>query len=517
MDTIAQFFSNIRNGFFELPPSRRISLAATTLATITIILGLIVWTNQSEYKVLFSNLASEDAANIVVKLKEKKIPYKISDNGDSVSIPAARVTEVRLELASTGLPQGSGVGFEIFDRKTLGATEFEQQLNYRRALQGELARTINSLDEIQQSRVHLALPKDSLFVEEQKKPTASVTLKLKGGRVIRPDQIDGITHLIASSVEGLNPADVIVVDSKGNILSRKKDDSSLGQLSATQVEYRNNFEKSMVNQIQSMLERIVGQGKAVVRVSADLDFKVMERTEELYDPDSPIIRSTQKQTENITPLPDATTGRGTESKLDEVINYEINRTVSKIVMPVGEIRKLSIAVLVDGKYTKDSKGEEVYQPRDKAELDKLDDLVKKSVGFSAARGDQVVVTDMPFRPSSEDELGPPLPWTKRVSEFAPYMKYVITLVVLLFLFVFVLRPIINLISDMGRGQQPEAPAPQEAGEIGEFGEAGGLGEDGQPMADHIPEKTKILTEIDMIRQMAARDAKKFAEILRNWI
>jgi len=517
MDTIAQFFSNIRNGFFELPPSRRISLAATTLATITIILGLIVWTNQSEYKVLFSNLASEDAANIVVKLKEKKIPYKISDNGDSVSIPAARVTEVRLELASTGLPQGSGVGFEIFDRKTLGATEFEQQLNYRRALQGELARTINSLDEIQQSRVHLALPKDSLFVEEQKKPTASVTLKLKGGRVIRPDQIDGITHLIASSVEGLNPADVIVVDSKGNILSRKKDDSSLGQLSATQVEYRNNFEKSMVNQIQSMLERIVGQGKAVVRVSADLDFKVMERTEELYDPDSPVIRSTQKQTENITPLPDATTGRGTESKLDEVINYEINRTVSKIVMPVGEIRKLSIAVLVDGKYTKDSKGEEVYQPRDKAELDKLDDLVKKSVGFSAARGDQVVVTDMPFRPSSEDELGPPLPWTKRVSEFAPYMKYVITLVVLLFLFVFVLRPIINLISDMGRGQQPEAPAPQEAGEIGEFGEAGGLGEDGQPMADHIPEKTKILTEIDLIRQMAARDAKKFAEILRNWI
>jgi len=512
MDTIAQFFSNIWNGFSELPPSRRISLLATALATIAIIFGLTVWINQSEYKVLFSNLASDDAASIVTKLKEKKIPYKISDNGDSVSIPAGRVTEVRLELASTGLPQGSGVGFEIFDRKTLGATEFEQQLNYRRALQGELARTINSLDEIQQSRVHLALPKESLFVEEQKKPTASVTLKLKGGRVIRPDQIDGITHLVASSVEGLNPADVIVVDSKGNILSRKKDDSSLGQLSATQVEYRNNFEKGMVSQIQSMMERIVGQGKAVVRVSADLDFKVMEKTEELYDPDSPVIRSTQKQTEDVTPLPNATTGRGTESKLDEVINYEINRTVSKTVMPVGEVRKLSIAVLVDGKYTKDPKGEEIYQPRDKAELDKLDDLVKKSVGFSAARGDQVVVTDMPFRPSAEDELGPPLPWTKRVSEFAPYMKYVITLVVLFFLFLFVLRPIINLISDMGRGPQPKEDAPAHLQEAGE------LGEDGQPVAaDYVPEETKILTEIDLIRQMAARDAKKFAEILRNWI
>jgi len=509
MDTIVQFFSNIRNGFAELPASRKISLLATALATVAIVLGLVVWTAQPEYKVLFSNLASDDAANIVAKLKERKVPYKISDTGDAVSIPSDRVTEVRLELASAGLPQGSGVGFEIFDRKTLGATEFEQQLNYRRALQGELARTINGLDVIQQSRVHLALPKDSLFVEERKKPTASVTLRLKSGRVIRPDQIDGITHLVASSVEGLNPADVIVVDSKGNILSRKKDDSNLGQLTATQLEFRNNLEKNMAGEIQTMLEKIVGQGKAVVRVSADLDFKVMEKTEELYDPDSSVIRSTQKQTENITPLPNAVTGRGTESKLDEVINYEINRTISKTVMPVGEVRKLSIAVLVDGRYTKDPSGEEVYQPREKAELDKLDDLVKKSVGFSATRGDQVVVTDMPFRPSAEDELGPPLSWAEQVSEFAPYMKYVIILAVILFLFLFVLRPMIGLISDMGRKQQQleETIAPDSLQE----------GEGGQPFTDHVSEEARISSNIDMIRQMAATDAKKFAELLRNWI
>ncbi|MDR2861082.1 MAG: flagellar M-ring protein FliF [Syntrophobacterales bacterium] len=508
MDTITQFFSNIWNGFSELPPARRISLLATGLVTIAIILGLVVWANQSEYRVLFSNLASDDAANIVAKLKEKKIPYKISDSGDSVSVPSDRVTEVRLDLASGGLPQGTGVGFEIFDRKTLGATEFEQQLNFRRALQGELARTINSLDEIQQARVHLALPKDSLFVEEQKKPTASVTLKLKSGRVIRPDQIDGITHLVASSVEGLNPADVIVVDSKGNILSRKKDDSGFGQLTASQVEYRNNFERSMVSQIQTMLEKVVGPGKAVVRVSADLDFKVMEQTEELYDPDSPVIRSTQRQTENITPLPNATAGRGTESKSDEVINYEINRTINKTVMPVGEIRKLSIAVLVDGKYTTDDKGEEVYQARDKAELDKLVDLVRKSVGFSAARGDQVVVTDMPFRPSAEDELALPLTWTQQVSEFTPYLKYIIILVVILFLFLFVLKPMIGLISDIGRKQQQQ---PEPPGTLPE------AGEEGRPIADHVSEESKVLTDIDLIRQMAAKDAKRFAELLRNWI
>ena len=271
MDTLPQFFANVWKGFSVLPPSRRLSILAVALATIAAIWGLVYWTNQTDYKVLFSNLSTEDASGIVAKLQEKKIPYELSGGGDTISVPSEKVTEIRLEMASLGLPQGGGVGFEIFDQKNLGATEFEQQLNYRRALQGELARTINSLDEIQQCRVHLALPKDSLFVEEQKKPTASVTLKLKSGRTLRPDQIEGIGHLVASSVEGLNPADVMVVDSRGNILSRKQDDSRLGKMTASQVEYQANIEKDMTNRIQTMLEKVVGQGKAVVRVAADLD------------------------------------------------------------------------------------------------------------------------------------------------------------------------------------------------------------------------------------------------------
>ena len=265
-------------GFDSLSPSRKIMVMAVALAAAASI-GLMVYlTNQVDYKVLFSNLSAEDAGSIVAKLNEKKIPYKISSSGNAVSVPAEKVSELRLELAAAGLPQGSGVGFEIFDdNKTLGATEFEQQLNYRRALQGELARTINGLDEIQSSRVHIALPKDSLFSDQQKKPTASVTLRLKSGKTIRPAQIEGIVHLVASSIEGMNPEDVMVVDSRGTILSSSQNDSKLSKMTVQQADFQRNTEKELSGRIQSLLENVVGKGKAVVRVTAELDFRVTEK------------------------------------------------------------------------------------------------------------------------------------------------------------------------------------------------------------------------------------------------
>jgi flagellar M-ring protein FliF len=200
MESLIHFFSQIWKGFTALEPSRRLSILVIAAITVIGIAGMVYWTNSSEYRVLFSNLGTEDAGNIVARLQEKKIPYKLSATGDSILVPSEKISELRLELASSGLPQGGGVGFEIFDTKSLGATEFVQQLNYQRALQGELSRTINGLDEIQHSRVHLVIPKKSLFVEDQKKPTASVILKLKSGKTLRSPQIEGIVHLVASSV-----------------------------------------------------------------------------------------------------------------------------------------------------------------------------------------------------------------------------------------------------------------------------------------------------------------------------
>jgi flagellar M-ring protein FliF len=514
-----QFLSNFWRTFSELTPIRKMSLVVVALLTLAGIWLMVNFSNRTEYRVLFANLSADDAGSIVDKLKEKKVLYELNGSGDTVSVPADKVAELRLELATTGLPRGGGVGFEIFDQKMkFGATEFEQQLNYRRALQGELARTIGSMEEVQQVRVHIALPKESLFVEEQRKPTASVTMKLKSGRALRPPQIDGITHLVASSIEGLSPENVMVIDSRGNILSKPSGDPKFMRVTASQMEYQQNLEKDLASRIQTMLENVVGSGKAVVRVAADLDFRVTEKTEETYDSEAPVIRSLQRQTEKAAardtgkggPAGGGASGTPEREKVDEVINYEINKVVNKTVMPVGDIQKLSIAVLVDGIYQKDKQGKEIYQPRDKKEIDNLEDLVRKSVGFNASRGDQVAISNMPFKKLPDEEMVDPSPWWEKLLVFTPLMKYVVTIVILIMVLLFIVRPMVrSLISAMGQ----QGSVPQRRTEHRED-----LGDRAERPALTMPEtEPKMLTDEDTARQLAMADSKKFAELLRNWI
>ena len=515
MNPPAQVLERLRKGFETLTPIRKMTMMTAAALTLAGIAALVFFANAIEYRVLFSNLSSEDAGQIVNRLQEKKIPYRISAGGDTVSVPDEKVSELRLEMAASGLPKGGGVGFEIFDVKTLGSTEFEQQLNYRRALQGELSRTINGLDEIQQCRVHIALPKDSLFVSEQRKPTASVTLKLKSGRNLRPAQIEGIAHLVASSVEGLTPENVMIVDSRGSILSRNAADTKLSKLSTSQVEYQRNVEKDLAGQIQSLLENVVGQGKAVVRVAADFNFQVTEKTEEKYDAEAPAVRSVRRQSEKTTPpAPGEKTrstdasGAGEHEKLDEVINYELNRVVNKTVMPVGEIQKISIAVLVDGTYAKNDKGVEVYKPRDKKEMDGLEELVRKSAGFNAARGDQVAISNIAFKKEEESEFADRSSWMGWVSGFAPLIKYATILAIAALLLFFVIRPLVRMLLT----RQPYA----ELGAQLPGAEAGQQLSGGAPLAlESIEERP--LAETDLARQLAKADAKRFAELLRNWL
>lgn len=519
MDPFSEFFTKLGAGFASLTPARKASILLATVITLAGISFLVYLTGQIEYRVLFSNLSSEDAGSIVNKLQEKKVPYKLSATGDAISVPMDKVAELRLEMATAGLPQGGGVGFEIFDTKSLGATEFEQQLNYRRALQGELARTISSLEEIQQSRVHLALPRESLFVEQQKKATASVTIKLKQGKSLRSSQVEGIAHLVASSVEGVSPEDVIIVDSKGNILSNVQADSKFARMTNAQAEYQRNTEKEIVGRIQSMLENVVGKGKAVVRISAEMDFRVSEKTEEKYDPDSPVIRSVKRQTDKTVP-PQPVAGKAAaapdsagQEKLDETINYEINKVVNKTVMPVGEIQKLSVAVLIDGIYNKNEKGVEVYQPRAKKDLDSLEELVKKAAGINATRGDQVVITEMPFsRVEAATEAFEKPSWQEKLVLFSPLIKYGVVLITMISLLMLFARPLIKgiLVRDMsrsgGRLEPTTAALPLQAGvQAYQVAETAGTNEG------------KEHTERDMAKQMADADARKFAEVLRTWL
>ena len=511
MDIVVQFLTKLWNGFDALSTGRKMSISMVILITIASIILMIYFTNQVEYRVLFSNLSAEDAGNIVGKLNEKKISYKVSSTGNAISVPSEKVSELRMELAAAGLPQGGGVGFEIFDNKSLGATEFEQQLNYRRALQGELSRTINGLDEIQSSRVHIALPKDSLFSEKQKRPTASVTLRLKSGKNIRPAQIEGIVHLVASSIEGMNPEDVMVVDSRGSILSTKQNESKLSKMTASQIDFQRNMEKDLAGRIQTMLENVVGTGKAAVRVTAELDFRVTEKTEETYDAEAPVIRSVQRNAEKTNAVLKSGTVSETpeKEKLDEIINYEINKVVNKTVMPVGETKKLSIAVLVDGTYKKNEKNEEVYQPRTKNEIESLEDLVRKSAGLNAQRGDQVVVTNMPFT-KIEAEEAEASTWQNKVEVFSPVLRYVGIFALMALVLMFVIIPLIKNI--LSTSPAPRVPAARVPMGVAAEAYAHQTGAETQSF-----DEGRSFTETELAKQMAQADSKQFADILRNWI
>lgn len=514
-------FDKIRQGFNSLPGSRKMMLAAVALVILASLGSFVYFTNQEDYRVLFSNLPSEDAASIVAKLKEKKVPYQISSSGDVISVPSDKVSELRLELAASGVLHGGGVGFEIFDNKIMGATEFEQQLNYRRALQGELVRTINSLDEIQQSRIHIVLPKESLFIDQQKKATASVTVKLKPGRKLKQSQIDGIGHLIASSIEGMSADDVIIVDSQGNILSKNESDSRLARLSSSQIEYQRNIEKDMASQIQTMLESVVGPNKAVVRVNADLDFRITEKTEEIYDPESPVVRSSQKQSDKLmgkaSPAGKDQAGSGSsepeKEKTDETVNYEINKTVNKTIMPVGDIKKISIAVLVDGNYPKNDKGIATYQERPKKELESLEDLVRKSAGFNVQRGDQVAVASMPFDRSESDQNMTGSSWQENLNSFAPFIKYIAIMIGLLLVFLFIVRPLLRSVTSAFPTPIEIVNQPQIDGASDVTVELSG---NAPPLAlEQLDEKD--MSEMELAKHLAGTNSKKFAELIRHWL
>ncbi len=355
--------------FSKFSINQRMIILVALAGSVAGLIALALWTQQPDMQVLFTNLNSEDASSIIDKLKESKTPYDTTGGGATILVPTAQVHDLRLTLASQGIPKGGGVGYEIFDRTSIGMSEFVQKLNYRRALQGELARTIAQMPEVERARVHLAIPERRLFAAEQERPRASVVVSLRNAQVLSKGQVQGVVHLVASSVEGLQARDITVVDGHGHLLSSTAQDETAG-LTNTQLEYQRTIEKDIEGRIQSMLERIVGLNKAEVRVSSLIDFRKVETTEERYDPNGQVVRSEQRGQEkangvngmsggvpgvqsNVPPGTEAeatpTSSNATQTK-NETVNYEISRTVSRIVEPIGSIKKLSVAVLVDGTY-----------------------------------------------------------------------------------------------------------------------------------------------------------------------
>ena len=474
--------------FSQFTINQRFIILLALAGSIAGLVAVTLWTQQPDMQVLFANLAVDDASGIIDKLKDAKVPYETANGGTTVLVPSAQVHDLRLEMAGQGLPHGGGVGYEIFDRTTMGMSDFVQKLNYRRALQGELARTITQMPEVERARVHLAIPERRLFATEQDRARASVVVSLRASQTLSKAQIQGVVHLVSSSVEGLQARDVTVVDGHGNLLSNTSSDESAG-LSGTQMEYQRTLEKDIETRIQTMLERIVGVNKAVVRVSSVLDFRKIETTEERYDPNGQVVRSEQRGQEKSSGVNGASGGvPGVESNVpggteaeggqtssnnnqtkNETVNYEISRTVSRIVEPTGTIKKLSVAVLVDGTYEGGGKAGEggadqpkKYVPRSEEEMKRIEEIVKKAMGYSTERQDQVEVVSIQFGLGAEEPAGGVEAAPDASKAWMPYGRYAVGGVLFFLICFMVVRPLmvvrVQSAPAAGGGETPALPA-----------------------------------------------------------
>jgi len=401
----------------NLSVRQRITIAMVALLVGGGLYALVQYQREADFRPLFTGLAPEDAAGIVQKLKETGVDYRLPEGGGSVLVPSAHLAELRLSMAALGLPKSGRIGFEIFDKMNLGATEFTEHINYRRAVEGELERTITALAAVDQARVHLTFPKDSVFLESQQPAKASVVVRLKPGAHLAPQNVMAIDHLVASAVEGLSPDAVSVLDTNGNLLGRPKPQGTLDGPDASEavLDYRRKVEADLLAKINATLEPLLGANRFKAGVSVECDFSGGEQSEEIFDPARSVMLSSQRTedstgtasangvpgTASTLPRPTSRPGGSTGklSRLTENITYQSSRTVKKTRMPAGIVRKMSLAVLVDQelKWEKDKSGfQRVLIPPPPEKLKIIHDLVAGVTGFTAERGDQLVIETLPF-------------------------------------------------------------------------------------------------------------------------
>lgn len=440
----------------EWPTSRKLSLVGVVLVSLIFFAVLIIQARVADYSLLFANLSAGDAASVVEWLKDRKIPYQLKNDGQAIYIPADKVHETRLQLAGEGLPQGGGVGFEIFDRQSFGMTDFAQKINFRRALQGELARTIASLAPVKGARVHLALPERRLFKSEQQQPTASVIVKLEGGRRLSQAQINGIVNLVAGSVEGLEPEQVTIVDSTGKVLN-KAESTLAADGTPAMLSHQAALEARLEQRAQALLDRALGAGNSMVQVTAQIDFTKREKVEEIYDPKRTAVVSEQVTEEKSGgQATGGTVGIGStlsgaqplvastpSSRTEETTNYEVSKIVSKMVDPVGDLTKLSVAVLVADRQVSTEDGKTTFEPRDAKELASIEQMIRSALGISDQRGDVISVVSMPFEP---DILAEPIPEPgvmDRINDYLPLVRYLLIALAGLFAYLLLVRPMVR--------------------------------------------------------------------------
>ncbi len=444
----------------EWPLRRKLMAAGVIAITLGLFLVLILQARLADHQLLYANLSETDASSVVNWLRGQRIPYRLENGGKNIWIPADKLYEARIDLAANGLPSGGGVGFEVFDKQSFALTDYVQKVNYTRALQGELARTITSLGPVEAARVHLALPEKRLFKEQQKEATASVIVTLGQGRALDSSQVKGIVHLVAGSVPGLEPEHVKVIDSNGLVLKAKEQNKDEQMLSVNMLAFQKELENRLESRAQTLLDKTMGNGKAMVRVSATLNFAKVEKTQELFDADEPVIRSEQITTQasgnngsggipgvqsNLGGNLGASQSTGPEnSSSSRTTNYEISKTISKIVNPVGTITKLSVSVLVAHKAEKDpTTGKITLRSRSEQELLDIKEMVATALGVVVERGDKINIVSMPFIDPPKAQQDNETATAQAIYQYIPLFKMALIPLAALLGYLLLVRPLLK--------------------------------------------------------------------------
>ncbi len=420
----------------SLTLKQKVWTGVVALVSMLLLYGLVHWQEESDYKPLYTDLAPDDAGAVLAKVREAGVPYRLAQGGTSVLVPSAQVAEVRLQLAAAGIPKSGRIGFEIFDKTNFGASDFTEQVNFHRALEGELERSVMAINGVQEARVHITFAKDSIFTEQREAAKASVLVKLRPGVTLQPQNVVAITHLLGSAVEGLSPDAVSVVDMRGNLLSRPRPAASAedGTPSPEALEYRQAMERDLTGKIASTLDPLLGNGHFRSGVSAECDFSSGDQSEETFDPTKSVMTSSQK-TEDVSggttsagvpgtasnlPRPTSRPGAGRQptARRTENISYQTSRTVRRIHLPQGTLKRLSVSVLVDYDVRWQGTGataKRIVATPSADRLKSIHDLVAAAIGLNVPRGDQLVVEALPFESTLNPELPEAPPSAKKPS------------------------------------------------------------------------------------------------------
>lgn len=523
------------DAFNRLPVRFKMAAAVGVAVAVAVIIGTWLWAKQPDYTVLFSNLSDKDGGEIVAVLQQQNVPYQYSDTGSAILVPSSQVHDVRLKLASQGLPRGGMVGFEVMENQKMGASQFLEQINYQRALEGELARTISTIGSVKGARVHLALPKQTSFLRDEQKPTASVLLNLQPGRTLEGAQIAGIVHLVSSSVPELNPANVSLVDQEGNLITQKNDPLHTAGLDPSQIKYVREIEDNYAKRIEDIIAPIVGNSNVKAQVTADVDFSQVEQVAETYRPNPnpdtavrsqqineagsanppaagvPGALSNQPPVPAIAPLttppapgtPGATgtTGSSTSNTptnftKNATINYEVDKTVKHTKGVPGAIRRLSVAVLVNQK--KDPTKPKP-SPLTDAEIKQITALAREAVGFNQDRGDSLNVANAAFTP--DDRVLPQTPLWKDpflLATLKEVGRYIALIVVAWLVWTKLLQPLFKKLAELPR------PRPHEIEKREELDASGHI----------IP---SFEAKLEEAKDVAKQDPKMVANMIKEWV